>query len=161
MNLYDMPVYDVMWRTRRLFQRLATEFQPVPGGDPLSGAQRAVLEFLDRGGPQTVPEIARQRSASRQHIQVNVNALIELGWVEDQPNPAHRRSPLIAITALGHERLRAAQAVEAQIAAAIGRHFATDELIEAARVLAELERFFDTPAWRDIRQQYIATGEDQ
>ena len=161
MNLYEMPVYDVMWRTRRLFQRLATEFQPVPGGDPLSGAQRAVLEFLDRGGDQTVPEIARQRSVSRQHIQVNVNALIELGWVEDRPNPAHRRSPLIAITPAGRERLRAAQAAEAQMAAAIEQHFATDELLTTARVLAELEQFFDSPAWRDIRRQHIEIGVHQ
>ena len=161
MNLYDMPIYEVFWRTRRLFQRLGTEFQPVPGGDPLTGAQRAVLEFLDRGGPQTVPDIARQRSVSRQHIQVGVNALAEAGWVEDRTNPAHRRSPLIAITDRGRERLRAAQAVEAQIAAAIEQHFATDELVAAAAVLGELETFFDSQAWRDIRQEFIDKGESQ
>jgi len=159
MNLYDMPVYAVIWRTRRLFQRVASEFQPVPGGAALSGAQRAVLEFLDRGGTQTVPELARQRSVTRQHIQVSVNALLTAGWVEDLPNPAHRRSPLIAITASGRERLRAAQAIEAQIAAAIGQHFDTAELVATARVLGELEQFFATPTWRDIRQQFINHGE--
>ena len=161
MNLYDMPVYELMWRTRRLFQRLANEFQPVPGGAPLSGAQRAVLEFLDRGGDQTVPDIARQRSVSRQHIQLNVNALTVAGWVEDQPNPAHRRSPLISITASGRERLHAAQSVEAELAAAIGEHFRTADLVAAARVLGALENFFDTAAWRDIRRQFINSGEEQ
>lgn len=158
MNLYDMPVYTVFWRTRRLFQRLGTEFQPVPGGAELSGAQRAVLEFLDRGGMQTVPEIARQRSVSRQHIQVSVNALLTAGWVEDLPNPAHRRSALIAITAAGRERLRAAQAIETQIATAIGEHFDATALIATAHMLDELEKFFDTPTWRKIRQQFIDDG---
>jgi len=161
MNLYDMPVYAVIWWTRRLFQRLGTEFQPLPGDAAPSGAQRAVLEFLDRGGTQTVPEIARQRSVTRQHIQVSVNALLTAGWVEDRPNPAHRRSPLIAITASGRERLRAAQVIEAQIAAAIGEHFDSAELVATARVLGDLEQFFDTPAWRDIRLQVIDDGASQ
>jgi len=159
--MYDTPLYELFWRTRRLFQRLATELQPVPGGEPLSGTQRAVLEFLDRGGPQTVPEIARQRSVSRQHIQVNVNELTSLGWVATKPNPAHRRSPLIELTPAGRARLAAAQSVEAQIIAAISRHFAAAELTAAARTLGALENFFDTPAWRKIRHQFIDEGDSQ
>jgi DNA-binding MarR family transcriptional regulator len=156
MPLYDDPLYRVIWRTRRLFQRLATEFQPVPGGAALSASQRAVLEFLDRGGPQTVPELARRRSVSRQHIQTSVNELIELGWLEARPNPAHRRSPLIALTSAGHSRLGAAQAIESRVVAAIGEHFSPDDLAATATTLAAIEQFFDGAAWADIRQHYLA-----
>ena len=159
MNVYEHPLYELFWRTRRLFQRLGSEFQPVPGGPLLTGAQRAVMEFLDRGGPQTVPEIARSRSVSRQHIQTNVNELAERGWVEARPNPAHKRSPLIALTAAGRDRLAAAQTIEAEIVEAIGQHFVTDELRAAARTLGTLERFFDSTAWQEIRRGTIDQGD--
>lgn len=159
MSLYDAALYRVFWRTRRLFQRLGAEFQPVPGGAPLSAPQRAVLEFLDRGGAQTVPEIARRRSVSRQHIQVGVNELVERGWLQTQPNPAHRRSPLIALTRAGRTRLAAAQAVEETIIAEISRHFAAEDLDVTARTLAALEHFFDSAAWKALQQQYLKQGE--
>ncbi len=155
MSFYDAPLYRVFWKTRRLFQRLGTEFQPVPGGAPLSAPQRAVLEFLDRGGAQTVPELARSRSVSRQHIQSSVNELAALGWLETQPNPAHRRSPLIALTQSGQGRLAAAQAIEASIVDAIGQHFTEDDLIVTARTLAALEKFFDSTAWTELRRRYF------
>lgn len=161
MMLYDMTLYRVFWQTRRLFQRLSAEFQPVPGGAPLAAAQRAVLEFLDRGGPQSVPDIARQRSVSRQHIQVSVNALVERGWAEARPNPAHRRSPLIALTSAGRERLGGAQAVERKIIAKMAEHFDEEDLAVTARTLAALDGFFATAAWAAIRKQFLDKGDQR
>jgi len=159
MPLYDMPLYRVFWRTRRLFQRLGTEFHAVPGGAPLTPPQRAVLEFLARGGPQTVPDIARQRSVSRQHVQVSVNELIARGWVETRPNPAHRRSMLIALTDDGQARLAAAHHVETEIVDAMTRHFSEHELEVTARTLTALEEFFDSDTWASIRNRYIVSGD--
>jgi DNA-binding MarR family transcriptional regulator len=67
----------------------------------LDASGRAVLEFLSIHGPTTVPDIARQRGVSRQHIQTIVNELSEHGFTTLQPNPAHRRSHRIALTAAG------------------------------------------------------------
>ncbi|NNC63996.1 MAG: MarR family transcriptional regulator [Gammaproteobacteria bacterium] len=159
MNLYDIPLYRVFWRTRRLFQRLAAEFNPVPGGPPLSATQRAVLEFLDREDRQTVPHLARSRSVSRQHIQVSVNELVDRGWVEILPNPAHRRSPLIGLTQAGRERLANAQAIEETLAREISRHFAPEDLDTTARTLGKLEEFFNTADWQAIRWRHINEGE--
>ncbi|MCP4305937.1 MAG: MarR family transcriptional regulator, partial [bacterium] len=64
---------------------------------------RAVLEHLTRHGAASVPQIARARHVSRQHIQSIVNDLLTRGLVETTPNPAHRRSHLIALTDAGHE----------------------------------------------------------
>lgn len=155
MSLYEIPLYRVFWRTRRLFQRLGTEFHRVPGGAPLSSPQRAVLEFLDREDRQTVPDLARRRSVSRQHIQVSVNALIDRGWLRTLPNPAHRRSPLIALTSAGRERLAAAQAVEAAIVHEVGRHFEIEDLETTARTLGQLEAFFDSADWQSIKRRHI------
>jgi DNA-binding MarR family transcriptional regulator len=67
----------------------------------VSTPERAVLEFLARHGPSTVPDIARARGVSRQHIQTIVNGLLDRMLVETARNPAHRRSPLIALTGGG------------------------------------------------------------
>jgi DNA-binding MarR family transcriptional regulator len=68
-------------------------------------AMRAVLEFLVLRGPATVPQIARGRYVTRQHIQELVNALLERRLVEMADNPAHRRSRLTRLTPLGEETI--------------------------------------------------------
>ena len=62
---------------------------------------RAVLEFLHRSGPASVPEIARARLVTRQHIQAIVDALLDAGLLERLTNPAHRRSALITLSTAG------------------------------------------------------------
>ena len=52
-------------------------------------------------GPRTVPDIARSKSVTRQHIQLLVDELATSDLVELKPNPAHRRSPLIALSRKG------------------------------------------------------------
>ena len=59
---------------------------------------------LRRYGPQTVPDLASARFISRQIIQTQVNELTEAGLMESRPNPAHKRSKLIALARKG-ERL--------------------------------------------------------
>jgi DNA-binding MarR family transcriptional regulator len=67
---------------------------------------RAVLEFLEREGPTAVPEVARSRRVTRQHIQALVNDLLELRLVVLDANPAHRRSALVGLTHEGQEAFR-------------------------------------------------------
>ena len=65
-------------------------------------SMRAVMESLYEGGPQTVPQVARSKSVTRQHIQSLVDQLLEVGLAAAVPNPDHKRSPLIELTAKGH-----------------------------------------------------------
>ena len=62
---------------------------------------RAVLEFVCTNPPTAVPDIARARGVSRQHIQTIVNTLRDDGLVEALDNAAHRRSPLIVPSRAG------------------------------------------------------------
>ncbi len=64
-----------------------------------------ILQVLERAGAQTVPQIARARSTSRQTIQLLVNNLEQEGLVESAPNPAHKRSELVRITESGRKLL--------------------------------------------------------
>jgi DNA-binding MarR family transcriptional regulator len=136
----DEPAFDALGReVRRLFHQLRASAEAIheeQGSLPI--AQRAVLESLHRDGAATVPALARARPVSRQHIQALVNALREAGLVETRPNPAHRRSPLVALTPAGRRRFLAMRARERR-ALATRRLPASDaEMRGAARVLRAL-----------------------
>jgi len=73
--------------------------------EPVTLGMRAVLEFLARNGPTAVPEIARSRQVTRQHIQALVNGLLELRLVSLDDNPAHRRSALVRLTPEGQKTI--------------------------------------------------------
>ncbi|MBN1477915.1 MarR family transcriptional regulator [Candidatus Sumerlaeota bacterium] len=88
--------------------RLAHRFRALEGemhgSDTLSAGRRGILRDLREHGPQTVPQMARRRSVSRQHIQALVDPLLSEGHLELIENPAHRRSRLVRLTRRG-ERL--------------------------------------------------------
>lgn len=66
----------------------------------------------------TVPRMADRLGLARQSVQRVVDDLVESGHLELRPNPSHRRSPLVALTELGHATLRklnaAAESVRAE-----------------------------------------------
>ena len=66
------------------------------------------LHSLAVEGAQTVPQLARARPVSRQHIQVIANEASADGLIEFIDNPAHKRSKLLRLTKKGrklHARL--------------------------------------------------------
>ena len=136
----DETPFDTLGReVRGLFHQLRATAEAIHeerGGLPV--AQRAVLESLHRGGPATVPALARARPVSRQHIQVLVNALLEEGLVETLENPGHRRSPLVALTAAGRKRFEEMRARERRALAKPGLPVSDAEMRAAARVLRAL-----------------------
>jgi len=91
--------------TVRLSRRLRAVTERVYGSGTLSRGQRGVLVELERSGPRTVPQMARARSVTRQHVQALANALAEEGLVEFADNPEHKRSRLVCLTRAGREWL--------------------------------------------------------
>lgn len=86
---------------RSCFNRLRALGDALHADLGITAATRAVMEALFESGKQTVPDIARAKSVSRQHIQVLFNALAEAGLAESTPNPSDRRSPLVSLTRRG------------------------------------------------------------
>jgi DNA-binding MarR family transcriptional regulator len=85
---------------RRLFQLLKALADAIHKEAGLNASTRAVLESLV-DGPRTVPDIARQKSVTRQHIQLIADELLRMKLIDLRENPAHRRSPLLALTREG------------------------------------------------------------
>ena len=130
--------YEVTWLIRRLFRAMAQLADSYLRAHGLSAADRAVLEFLYPDEALSVPEIAARYQVSRQHIQVTVNALREDGFLESLPNPRHKRSPLIALTPVGHELFRKIRAAEAGLLDELFAGIPADDVECTRRTLAAM-----------------------
>src|SRR5215470_19799987 len=109
----------------------------------LTNACRGVLRDLAWLGPRTVPQLARRRECSRQHVQVLVNRLAADGLAELVPNPDHRRSPLVRLTPVGKDTLEAMWRREADVIDELPPGLDVEELEGATRVLRELRRLLE------------------
>ena len=131
------PVEQLINEVRLLYQSLVQFGDAIHAGSNVSMGMRAVMEYLDRNGDATVPQVARARRVSRQRIQTLVNPLLERGLVESISNPASKRSPLITLTKTGAKTILEMRRREGR-----KMHLAVsdDQIIRAARTLSELRR---------------------
>jgi len=106
--------YQITWLVRRLFRALGQKSGEYLEGFGISVADRAVIEFLYPDHKLSVPEIAERYKVSRQHIQVTVNSLIELGLIKTETNPKHKRSQLILLNGKGRKLFEKIKAREKQ-----------------------------------------------
>jgi DNA-binding MarR family transcriptional regulator len=128
-------LHAVIDETRRLFHRLANVAERTHADLGLTASQRAVLETLSSAGPQSVPQIARAKGVSRQHIQTIANALLDAALIETRDNPAHQRSPLLALTPEGERCFQQVERREQAILAELAQRFRLADLDTAARTL--------------------------
>jgi DNA-binding MarR family transcriptional regulator len=130
--------------TRLLFHALARWGEALHEGLGVTMPMRAVLELVLLGGSATVPDMARARGVSRQHIQQQVDPLLERGLLTRQDNPAHKRSSMIALTDKGRALIRSMRAKEIDVLAKMQVGVSDNAMLEAAQVLS---------AWRIALQR--------
>ncbi len=106
--------------------------------ESVSMGMRAVLEYLLRNGPTTVPDIARRRSVTRQHIQILANDLLDQALVVLEENPLHKRSSLVTLTKEGNRIIRRMRKRESQLYQATKFGVKRKELKMAAKTLEEV-----------------------
>jgi len=141
----------VVDETIGLFHRLRWVAEQLYGEDGRSTSRRGLLRGLLRYGPQAVPALARARGVTRQHVQVVVDGLIDAALVETRPNPAHVRSPLLAITPRGEALVKAMDAVDDRVLRAIRPLLAAEDLATTARTLRAVREAFENGArWRHV-----------
>jgi len=121
-----------------LARRLSALAAELHGEAKLSGERRNLLRELDRRGPQTVPQLARVRSVTRQHVQGLVNPLAERGYVEFVDNPAHRRSHLVRLTPSGKAHLGELSRRESAALSRLEIQASQEEIVAAAVALRAL-----------------------
>lgn len=107
------PIVDLIAQARRVsrvWSGLSSEPDSV-----MTSAERDVLDFLVFEGAATVPNIARNRGVSRQHIQKRADALVEKGLADFADNPAHKSSKLLEATIAGERAHATASRGEADV----------------------------------------------
>ena len=109
-----------------------------------------LLTSLDNLGPQTVPQMARARPVSRQHIQILVNSLLEERRVELVDNPAHKRSNLVRLTRSGKRLVGAMKRRELQLLGQLGIDVAVSDLENAAEVHRAVRQLFESERWQHL-----------
>lgn len=139
-------------QVRRLFHRLKAAGDEIHQLGPLSTSHRAVLESLYQNGPQSVPAMARSRPVSRQHIQKLVNGLLSEKLVTHLPNPSHRSSPLIDLTAKGRKFFEKLVSTEKRILSNLSMPTSLTQLANATETLKSLGDYFESSDWAKFKK---------
>lgn len=143
-------VDELTLTTALLYFRMRKAAEQMLGEGAQSSGRRSVLKSLSGGGPQTVPQMARLRAVSRQHIQKLVNGLQEDGLVELVENPAHKRSRLVRITNAGTTVAESTARREAKVLPELSRGIALEDIRTAIDVLKSLKAAFEGDRWRQL-----------
>ncbi|MGE0132694.1 MAG: MarR family winged helix-turn-helix transcriptional regulator [Blastocatellales bacterium] len=133
-----------------LFHRLRILADQVHHHGEMSGPLRGILRGLNKSGEQTVPQMARARSVSRQHVQALVNQLVEEKLVELTPNPAHKRSPLARLTTLGKKVVATMNRNEARLLSKADLGVTGKEMRKAAETLRDVRAYFESERWKRL-----------
>jgi len=136
--------------TALLFHRLKIVADEVHHQGEMSGGLRSILRNLDKLGEQTVPQIARDRSVSRQNVQMLVNQLAEDGYVEFVQNPAHKRSAYVRLTARGKKAVETMNRREEKLLSKNGVGVTDAKMLEASVTLREVRSFFEGEQWKRL-----------
>ncbi len=111
----------------------------------VTASMRAVMEILSDGYEKTVPDMARSRGVSRQHIQTNVNGLVGKGWLKTRPNPQDKRTFLISLSETGHSIFREIKTREAREIARMSVLFSEQEIEDVSSFLGLLNQMLQEP----------------
>ena len=132
-------VERIAGEVRHLFQVLKSLADALHKDAGLTASTRAVMEALE-DGPRTVPDIARSKSVTRQHIQLLVDELAASDLVELKPNPAHLRSPLIALSRKGEALFASMRKREAPLIERLAAGLDARKAAATVQTLAALRR---------------------
>jgi len=133
-----------------LFFRMRQAATEYLGQGRHSSGRRSILKSLGELGPQTVPQMARSRSVSRQHIQKIVNELRDDGLVRPTPNPAHRRSKLIELSPAGRRMLESMDEREEALMAFLGEGLVLEDVRKATEIVRHVRGRLEDPEWLDV-----------
>lgn len=127
---------DLVLATFRLNAALLEAARKLAAAGEMTAASWQVLGgVVDQ--PRSVAEIGRRMGLSRQAVQRIADLLVERGFAEYRPNPAHKRAKLLAPTESGLWSIRQIAQVQHPWADRIGADLGADGLRQA---LATAER---------------------
>lgn len=134
----DRELTALIREVRTCFNQLKTLAERLHEDLGVNPSMRAVMESLATAGAQTVPEIARAKGVSRQHIQSVMNGLAQEGLVAARDNPAHKRSPQFELTREGRTVFKTIAGREQAPLSRLASTLSGPALLQARGTLASL-----------------------
>src|SRR5262245_56464095 len=112
-------------------------------------ARWALLDAVE-DEPATVAQIAKRRGIARQAVQRVADVLARDGLVAYDPNPRHRRAPLLRPTPRGQEALAGISVAQKTWADALGGEIGEAELRKLTPAIAAIRRIVSAHAVLDV-----------
>jgi DNA-binding MarR family transcriptional regulator len=98
-NVASDAIVELISQSFRFNSRLQTAADRMARDVGLTGTRWQVLNAVAQARrPATISDIARWMGSARQSVQQVANALAKDNLVAYQPNPKHRRAPLVVVT---------------------------------------------------------------
>ncbi|KAA3632613.1 MAG: MarR family transcriptional regulator [Proteobacteria bacterium] len=148
MTHQQQSLYALIREIRTSFNYLKALAGALHRGTGVNPSMRAIMECLHDGGLSTVPDIARRKAVSRQHVQNIMNALIESELAEPVDNPAHKRSSLFDLTGEGRATFTRIRQHEREPLRRLAAQIPNESIEQAVRVLKMLNRAIDAEVSR-------------
>lgn len=140
MNDDEVSLYKLILEIHGTSLDLKRVSDSMNGGANITAAERAALESLLGRDARTVPQIAKAKQVSRQHIQLLVDGLASKGLVRHSVNPEHKRSKLISLTETGRRILKDIRDKETKTLSELATRLGSDDAQKATRALRDLRR---------------------
>ncbi|MYS21399.1 DNA-binding transcriptional regulator, MarR family [Streptomyces sp. DvalAA-14] len=120
---------------------LVRRIRQVPTEGGLTVPEREALSQLERGGPATSSELARQGQITAQAMGTTVGALQARGLVERNPDPEDGRRLILTVTDAGRQQLRDKRNARTELLSRVmAGAFTPAELAQFAAAAPLLER---------------------
>ena len=147
LKLAGKVMEELMSETIATFFRLRAMGQQIGAVTPNGSGYWGLMRSLKQEGAQTVPQLARSRPVSRQHIQKLANEMIAEGVIELVDNPAHKRSKLLRLTSKGEVVFQELNQQIASVAINLAEDIDVKELQIAVQVLKQIrKKLFEMPS---------------
>ena len=112
----------------------------------LTSARWQVLGAVSLAGkPLSAPQVAEAMGITRQGAQKQLNKLEAEGFLVQQPNPRHERSPLYALTTLGNRTISATMSLHNAWVDGLASSLSLQELKNALQTLNAVYAQLDSP----------------
>lgn len=133
--------YDIAAALRVSIGLFVRELRKVQGEGGLSMPETSALARLDRNGPTTPGELAKEEQISPQSVGATLAALEERRLVERRSDPADGRRVVMSLTEAGRETLRNRRSVrDEHIARALVAEFTGSEMKQLMAAAPLIER---------------------
>lgn len=132
---HEQQAYELIQDVAQTFFLMRQMGQKIGAVTPAGAGAWGLMRSLYEKGPQTVPQIAKARPVSRQHIQKLVNELVEKGWLDFQDNPKHKSSHLVALTKKGEKNFIQFDQNIREYMALLSAHINPDDLLTTRNIL--------------------------